>query len=191
MNETSKCEVFRRTRGDYTKYLKGRGIDIGCGTDPLRVPGILMWDTEDGDAQTMGGLPDDTYDFVYSSHCLEHLDDVPTALASWSRILKPGGFLYIVVPEYVMYEKCCWPSRFNADHKQTFSVWVKRTKVKRTNHWHIGNVMRELSGVGCVGIEFDLEDYFYDWNGDPCVDQTLGEAVAQIRIIARKMKGER
>src|SRR4051812_22170014 len=98
MNETSKCFDIRQARGDFDKWLHGDGIDIGSGTDPLKIPNgiVTPWDKQDGDAQYLLGLDDNRFDFVYSSHCLEHLKDVPIALQNWIRVLKPGGILYMV-----------------------------------------------------------------------------------------------
>src|SRR5262245_49806129 len=112
MNETSKSQPHREARGDFDKYLKGNGIDIGAGHDVLVVKEgtVRAWDVPDGDAQLMAGVADESFDFVYSSHCLEHLDSVPEALKNWVRILKPGGHLYFIVPDYILYEKMCWPS---------------------------------------------------------------------------------
>src|SRR5207248_11335926 len=116
----SKCKSMREQRGDFDNYLRGSGIDIGAGDDPLIIPNgtVRVWDLAEGDAQLMAGVADNTYDFVYSSHCLEHMRDVEQALRNWVRILKPGGILYLVVPDYILYEKMVWPSRFNPDHKQ-------------------------------------------------------------------------
>lgn len=44
-------------------------------------------------------VPDDTLDYLVSSHVLEHLPDPLSALHEWHRILKPGGLLYLVVPD--------------------------------------------------------------------------------------------
>ena len=44
---------------------------------------------------TYGGVKDETYDFVYSSHTLEHINDIYTALKNWIRILKKD-FLYCI-----------------------------------------------------------------------------------------------
>src|ERR1700745_3871055 len=122
--ETSKCYLARYERGDFKRYLVGKGIDIGCGGDPLTVEkGIVRgYDKCDGDALYMAGEADASYDFVYSSHCLEHMPDVKLALTNWLRILKPEGILYLVVPDYELYEKGRWPSRFNPDHKASFSL---------------------------------------------------------------------
>ncbi|MCA8986490.1 MAG: class I SAM-dependent methyltransferase [Planctomycetaceae bacterium] len=50
---------------------------------------------EAGDLQ---GIEDDTYDFVLSSHCLEHLANPLQGLSEWIRVLKPGGTIVLVVP---------------------------------------------------------------------------------------------
>ena len=41
------------------------------------------------------------FDAVYSSHSLEHLApyEVPDALANFYRVLKPGGYTLIIVPD--------------------------------------------------------------------------------------------
>lgn len=114
-------------------YFVGDGIDIGSGNDPLEQYGEMFpgmrscrsWDTEDGDAQDMRGVDDDTYDFVHSSHCLEHMVDPGIALERWISILKPGGHLVCVVPDEDMYEQGVWPSTFNPDHKYSFTMWKK------------------------------------------------------------------
>lgn len=38
------------------------------------------------------------YDCVLSSHCLEHIANPLRALAEWKRVLKPDGWLLLVVP---------------------------------------------------------------------------------------------
>lgn len=40
---------------------------------------------------------DATFDVVYSSHCIEHIDwwDIEATIAQWVRILKPGGLLEV------------------------------------------------------------------------------------------------
>lgn len=44
------------------------------------------------------GLQSGTYDFVLSSHMLEHTANPLRALAEWKRLLKAGGALVIVLP---------------------------------------------------------------------------------------------
>jgi hypothetical protein len=40
----------------------------------------------------------------------------------WWALVKPGGYLVIVVPDEDLYEQGMWPSRFNTDHKATFNL---------------------------------------------------------------------
>jgi len=45
-------------------------------------------------------VDDSTYDFVLSSHNLEHFANPVKALMEWRRVLKPGGALILVLPYY-------------------------------------------------------------------------------------------
>jgi SAM-dependent methyltransferase len=43
-------------------------------------------------------LEDNSVDFVISSHVIEHFPDPIKALREWYRVVKPGGYLYIIAP---------------------------------------------------------------------------------------------
>jgi len=43
-------------------------------------------------------LPDDSFDFIYCSHVLEHVPDDRQALGELLRVLRPGGGALILVP---------------------------------------------------------------------------------------------
>ena len=100
-NRRLRDSIFRE------RYFVGAGIDIGAGNAPLsrhigQFPGmrsVRAWDIGDVDAQFMMHVPDAAFDFVHSSHCLEHLADPRVALQHWLRILKPGGYLIVTVPD--------------------------------------------------------------------------------------------
>jgi len=122
--ETQKCYEQRLKVGTFDKYLKGTGIDIGCGNDPLEIPNgeVIPWDEKDGDAQVINTIADRQLDFVYSSHCLEHVDNPYKALQNWIRICKPDGFIYVIVPDFELYEKKRIPSIHNKHHRHFFSM---------------------------------------------------------------------
>ena len=44
-------------------------------------------------------IPDATYDFILSSHMLEHTANPLRALQAWNRVLKPNGALIVLVPD--------------------------------------------------------------------------------------------
>jgi SAM-dependent methyltransferase len=123
--ETRKAYDRRLKEGYFHKYCQGSGIDIGAGPDPIILPPdvrgtVKLFDQDfgDGDATLMNGIQDNSFDWVHSSHCLEHLMFPTDGLVSWWRILKPGGFLLINVPHRDLYEKRrTLPSRWNGDHK--------------------------------------------------------------------------
>lgn len=116
----TRAHARRLREGFFEKYCKGNGIDIGYGGDPV-TPDVRGWDIEDGDAHYMAGIADASYDFVHSSQALEHFQDPALAVTNWWRILKPGGFLIVSVPDRDLFEKKrTLPSRFSADHKHFF-----------------------------------------------------------------------
>ena len=118
--ETSKAHARRVREGFFDKYCQGQGLDIGQGGDPV-VAGVRGWDIVDGDAQYLQGVGDRSFDFVYASHILEHMRDPGKALLNWWRVLKPGGFLIVAVPDRDLYEgKQRLPSVRNPDHKSFF-----------------------------------------------------------------------
>ncbi len=51
------------------------------------------------DATSLHDIPDKKYDFVASSHVLEHIANPLKALFEWNRVLKEGGLLILVVPD--------------------------------------------------------------------------------------------
>jgi len=50
------------------------------------------------EATGLNGVASATYDFLLSSHAIEHCANPLKALAEWSRVLKPGGLLVLIVP---------------------------------------------------------------------------------------------
>ena len=136
MYGTSKTVIRRIHDSRFaTTYFRGDGIDIGAGKDPLSkyyqqfplMTSLNAYDWEDGDSQFMEGVPDNHFDFVHSSHCLEHVNDPLEAFTNWIRICKPGGHLIIMVPDEDLYEQGVWPSNFNPDHKYSFTILKKES----------------------------------------------------------------
>jgi len=82
-------------------------LNVGCGNQ--RVDGFVGVDIELGDAAEIACdicylrlIQTESVDAIYSAHALQCLPDrslVPTTLASWFRVLRPGGTLNIEVPD--------------------------------------------------------------------------------------------
>ena len=109
-----------RTYARYIKKLgiKGRHLDIGCGSGHLmkisaslglspegvelnagilramREAGFIVHDREIGDPCYADG----SYDLVTMSAVLEHIDELDGFMSNVVRIIKPGGYVLLAVP---------------------------------------------------------------------------------------------
>lgn len=78
------------------KHCKGNGVDVGAGRWPL--PGSRAVENNTAENAYTLNESDDSLDYVFSSHTLEHLDRPWEALTEWTRVLKPGGTLFLYLP---------------------------------------------------------------------------------------------
>jgi SAM-dependent methyltransferase len=62
--------------------------------NPRRAPGEQFI----AEATRLDGIAAASYDFVLSSHAIEHCANPLRALGEWSRVLKPGGLLALISP---------------------------------------------------------------------------------------------
>lgn len=200
MHESSKSIFSKIKDSRYaTRYLVGYGIDIGAGSDSLGqyeeffplMKSCRAWDIGDGDAEFMSSVEDNTFDFVHSSHCLEHMRDPLNALNNWLRILKPGGYIVCLVPDEDLYEQGVFPSTFNHDHKHTFSIFKKTS-------WSLANInlfslLSEVNyEIKILKVELLDSTYRYNLNekmNGHRLDQTLtpiGESAIEF-IVQKKI----
>lgn len=190
-HETTKSRLRRLSDDRFiNQYFVGEGIDIGCGNDSLgkykntytNISEVKAWDLPDGDAQLMLGVEDNTYDFVHSSHCLEHMRNPSEALQHWIRICKPGGYIVITIPEEDLYEQGEWPSTFNGDHKTSWTI-AKQTSWSPVSVSVIPFLFQFLDKIEIIKIE--LIDHQFDYTIGR-VDQTLGKSESAIEFIVKK-----
>jgi SAM-dependent methyltransferase len=114
----------RRRREIANRYLRGEGIEIGALHNPLDVPGsarvhyvdhlpvdelrrhypeladvpLVDVDVLD-DGERLATIGDGTQDFVIANHFLEHCENPLGAFGNMIRVLRPGGVLYLAVPD--------------------------------------------------------------------------------------------
>lgn len=82
-------------------------LNIGCGTKPF-----IGFDNLDNlpigiqfpecNAKDLSCLKDETYDYIYACHVLEHIprNDTFKTLQEWNRVLKIGGMIRLSVPDW-------------------------------------------------------------------------------------------
>lgn len=79
------------------RFCVGQGIDIGANRWPF--PGATPIDDGIGEnAYRLERVHEGSLDYVFSSHCLEHLARWQGALRTWIGKLKPGGVLFLYLP---------------------------------------------------------------------------------------------
>lgn len=176
MYEASKAMKRRIAKGEI-KYFKGNGLDIGCGPDIISkhkasIPEMQIvrgWDLADGDAQYLASVADGSYDFVHSSHCLEHMVNPTVALKNWVRVVKSGGYIVVTIPDEEMYEHNQWPSKYNNDHKWSFRVYQGNKKLPKSTMIFelLRNFWKDTEIISVVRLEDN-----YRWDLGPSVDQT-------------------
>lgn len=174
-HETQKA-MKRRWREDeagvypWKKWMSGQGIDVGCGPDKVPLPLFIGFDEKDGDANRLSEyFQGESFDCIHGSHVLEHMHNPEAALRDWLKILKPGGYIVQTVPDVGAYERFTYPSKFNPDHKSSWSM-IYRGSVFPI-HCHIPTFLASLYDVTDVLLARYVEEN-YDWKKPLSVDQT-------------------
>ena len=145
------------------QYFRGRGLEIGALHRPMAVPAgvemsyadsftteelVRLWSPEvDGHrvlpvdvvtaATTLAGVEDERFDFVIASHVVEHLEDPVRCLRSLARVTRPGGCVFLALPDrrvtfdatrppttiaHVLRDYCGDPSASRRGH---YTEWVE------------------------------------------------------------------
>ena len=111
-------------RTQLARWLEGDGIEIGALHQPLPVPEgarVTYVDRLDeaglrehypelagsrfapvsviGSAEDLSAFADRSLDFVIANHLVEHLEYPIRGLLEFRRVLKPGGILYMALPD--------------------------------------------------------------------------------------------
>jgi len=102
---------------------------------------------------------DASFDYVYSSHMLEHLHpgDAKHCLAEIHRILKPGGVVRIAVPDLAEVLKKYVPEAPEVFLDELFES--KQKSLKNMHHWHYNEFSLRMS-LETVGFRNIFKESF-------------------------------
>jgi predicted SAM-dependent methyltransferase len=115
---------FQQVRREIAfQYLKGEGIEVGALHAPLQVPdsvkvhyvdrmsvsdlrkqypelgGLDLVEADIVDnGETLSSIADNSWDFAIANHMIEHCQNPIGALENFLRVVKPGGLVYMGVP---------------------------------------------------------------------------------------------
>jgi predicted SAM-dependent methyltransferase len=99
----------------------GVGYDIGCGKEEWALSGATPVDLVLDDEWDALHLPDEKVDYIFSSHCLEHIGCWVDAMNYWYDKLKWGGVLFLYLPDY---SQEYWRPWNNRKHLNMFSPQI-------------------------------------------------------------------
>ena len=101
------------------QVCRGIGYDVGCNKKGWKFPGAIPIDLAFDDEYHALNLPKKDVDYIFSSHCLEHVDCWVEVMDYWYKILKFGGVLFLYLPDYTQEY---WRPWNNRKHKHVLSV---------------------------------------------------------------------
>mgnify|MGYP001609198341 FL=1 len=130
------------------EFCKGVGVDVGAGSCPLTGASVIDG-ASGGDAYA---LPDVPLDYVFSSHCLEHLPNPVAAIEHWQSRLRPGGVLFLYLPHPEM------------------RYWNPANCRKHLHLFYPKDIVRMLDDLGFVDVLHSERDLMWSfavvaWNG--------------------------
>lgn len=112
--------------GPVTPYMQDEGVVVSFDIREEVKPDVLC------DIRYLP-VPNETFDMVFSSHTLEHFGwvNVDKVLKEWTRILKVGGELRIVVPNLRAIAQ-----RLLEDKVHPWDMWVIYGEQDYAKNWH-------------------------------------------------------
>jgi predicted SAM-dependent methyltransferase len=175
------------------RYLRGSGLEVGALHRPLRlrrdvqVRYVDRMDNERlrehypelsgedlvpvdilDDGEQLSSQADSSVDFVIANHFIEHTEDPLGTLANHLRVLRPGGILYLAVPDR--------HRSFDSDREGTPLEHVVRDHVegpewsRTTHHEEWARLVEKAPAEEVAARARSLEErrysiHFHVWNG--------------------------
>lgn len=148
-----------KVKWDIVPFTRGTGLDLGCGPSKAfphfigvdsckdtELFGIEMEPDVVVDDCAVLDYCDQSMDFVFSSHLLEHIDDYESALIEWWRVIKTGGHLVLYLPHADLYPRIGEPGS-NPDHRHDFIPSDIVSVMNTLGGWDLK--VREVRDGGC------------------------------------------
>lgn len=150
----------------------GRLLDYGCGTGAFaaamrdagwevtalepdgtaRENALALHGLRPGRPEELGSMTDDSVDVVTLWHVLEHVHDLRGTLQHFHRILRPGGTMFLAVPNHA-----------SLDARRYGVHWAAWDVPRHLSHFSPGSMRRLLQplGFGVVEVRTMWFDAFY------------------------------
>jgi ADP-heptose:LPS heptosyltransferase/predicted SAM-dependent methyltransferase len=139
-----------KIRWECVPYCLGDVIDIGAGEEKIFPHALGVDNCKDNvlfgaqirpdlrvdSAERLPQFADGSWDTVFSSHTLEHIEDYHAALAEWWRLVRPGGYMILYLPSANLYPKR-GETGSNPDHKHDFTLDDIVAAMREIGHWDL------------------------------------------------------
>jgi len=125
-------------------FCKGYGYDIGCNRMEWCLPGAVPIDPQIDNSDAYQ-LPEPLVDYIFSSHCLEHLPNWIDALDHWTTRLRSGGVLFLYLPHY---------------SQSYWRPWNNRKHLHVLDREFICDFLQDRGYVNIIGSNVDLNNSF-------------------------------
>jgi len=124
------------------KFCVGWGYDIGCMKKEWAIPGAIPIDKSFKNGWDATHLPKKGANYIFSSHCLEHLDNWVEVLDYWTETLWFNGTLFLYLP---CYDHVYWRPWNDRRHKNIFTPQIIRDYMESRNYINIFSSDRDLN----------------------------------------------
>ncbi len=88
------------------------------------------------EANDLTEIPNENYDFIIASHCLEHCANTLKTVKEWLRVIKKGGAILLILPD----------KRYTFDHKRPLTTFEHleddlESGIKETDLKHLTEIL--------------------------------------------------
>jgi SAM-dependent methyltransferase len=131
------------------QFCKGRGLDVGGyygWTLPGSIPINIIDKAMPYDAFNLPMDSNKPWDYIFSSHCLEHLVDPIKALEYWISLLRPEGVLYLFLPHPDM------------------EYWLPQNNRKHLHSWYPFEMAKILADIGLLNVLHSDRDMYWSFS---------------------------
>ena len=120
----------------YAKHVcVGKGVDVGCNRLEWVYPGAIPVDPIINGFDALN-FPKDAIelDYIFSSHCLEHIEDWVSVLDYWKTRLKTDGTIFLYLPDY---SQVYWRPWNNRKHINIFNPTILKDYLEDRGFFNI------------------------------------------------------
>jgi len=127
------------------QVCNGIGVDIGCMDKKWAFPNSIPIDIKFNDGFDALNLPNLKLNYIFSSHCLEHIPNWVSVMDYWYNKLEKEGVLFLYLPSYTQEY---WRPWNNRKHLNIFTPEI------------IFDYMKDRGYTNIFKSEIDLNDSF-------------------------------